>query len=121
MPNPFNSLPATEQHQRKIAETNEHILISSSEEGNEEEEGSPPARPKLNKGKAVQTDPGSESEYEDLEGEVRTVNDLKVGQPELGGESIEQPELGAEDIETLRQKSVPIFQQSQLTHTYRCL
>ena len=106
---PSNFVPASEQAQGKISKKNDHITISSEEE----EEESSPARSKLNKGKgkAGPIDSDAESTFDDLEGEVRTMDDLKV----------EQPELEAEHLETLRQRLVPIYQQTLLTHTYRCL
>lgn len=73
LPDPSNFVPASEKAQGKIPKKKDHITISSEEE----EEESSPARPKLNKGKdkAGQTDSDAESEYDDLEGEVRTADE----------------------------------------------
>lgn len=76
----------------------------------DELEGSSSARLKLDKGKgkASLTNIGSDSEYEDLKGEVKIADDLKVG----------QPKVDSEEIENLKQRLVPIYRQMQLTHIY---
>ena len=61
------------------------------------------------KRKEKEIDSDDESEYQDMDGEIEMTDDLKITQLD---QEIAQPELDPEDMISLKQRLVPIYQQT---------